>query len=254
MMMRWMIALALALGGVACDSGNTAPAAESAQLTADQVVARHLAALGGVDRLKATRSLVVRGEFQEGSSIDAWVAYRARPNKLRKEGTHEGKPFIKLFDGDNGYVSEHDGPFTPMPADKAVKMKFYAEFDDPLLDHAARGHKVALVGTEDIDGKRAHHLEVTLANGDVEHRWLDATTFLDTQRKYSFKDKDGAPKTKLVRFSDWRDVGGLKFNFASEGEVDGKKHKTTITAIEVDAAIDPAKFTAPANNTVAMAH
>lgn len=254
MMMRWMIALALALGGVACDSGNTTSAAESAQLTADQVVARHLAALGGADRLKATRSLVVRGEFQDGSSLDAWVAYRARPNKLRKEGTHEGKPFTKIFDGDRGWISEHDGPFTAMPADKAARMKFYAEFDDPLVDHAARGHKVALVGTEDVGGKPAHHLEVTLANGDVEHRWLDATTFLDTQRRFTFKDKDGADKTKLVRFSDWRDVNGLKFNFASEGEVDGKKHKTTILSIEVDAAIDPGKFTAPANNTVAMAN
>jgi outer membrane lipoprotein-sorting protein len=254
MMMRWMIALALAFGGVACDSGNTTPAADSAQLTADQVVARHLAALGGVDKLKATRSLVVRGEFQEGSSVDTWVAYRARPNKLRKEGTHEGKPFIKLFDGDKGYISEHDGPFAAMPADKAAKMKFYAEFDDPLVDHAARGHKVALVGTEDVGGKKAHHLELTLANGDVEHRWLDATTFLDTQRKFTFKDKDGAQKTKIVRFSDWRDVNGLKFNFASEGEVDGKKHRTTIKSIEVDTAIDPGKFTAPANNTVAMAN
>jgi hypothetical protein len=50
-----------------------------------------------------------------------------------------------------------------------------------------------------------------------------------------------------------RDVDGLKFNFASEGEVDGKKHKTTITAIEVDAAIDPGKFSVAAANTVAMA-
>jgi hypothetical protein len=253
MMIRWMIALALALGGVACDGGSTPPAPESAQLTADQVVARHLAALGGVDKLKTVKTLLIRGEYQEGSSVDSWVAYRARPNKLRKEGTHEGKPFVKIFDGDKAFLSEHDGPFTAMPADKTAKMRTYAEFDDPLIDHAARGHKVALVGTEDIGGNKAHHLELTLANGDVEHRWIDATTFLDSQRKFTFKDKDGAQKTKLVRYTDWRDVGGLKFNFASEGEVDGKKHTVTIKAIEVDAAIDPGKFSAAAANTVAMA-
>lgn len=253
MMMRRLFALALALGVAACGGGGTDTAAESARLTADQVVARHLAALGGVDRLKAVKTLVIRGEYQEGSSVDGWVAYRARPNKLRKEGTHEGKPFVKLFDGERGFISENDAPFAAMPADKTAKMRSYADFDDPLIDHAARGHKVALVGTEDLGGRAAHHLELTLASGDVEHRWLDATTMLDVQRRFTFKDKEGVQRTKLVRFADWRDVGGLKFNFASEGEVDGKKHKTTITAIEVDAAIDPGKFSAAAANTVAMA-
>lgn len=253
MMIRWMFALALALAGVACDGGETTPAPASAQLTADQVVAHHLAALGGEARLKAVKTVVIRGEFQEGGAVDRWTAYRARPNKLRKEGTHEGKAFVKLFDGERGYLSEAGAPFAALPADKAEKMRAYAEFDDPLIDHAARGHKVALIGTEEVDGRKAHHLELTLASGDVEHRWIDATTFLDAQRAYTFKDKDGNHKKKVVRFSDWRDVGGLKFNFASDGEVDGKAFKTTMQTIEVDVDIAPDTFTAPAANTVAMA-
>lgn len=256
MMHRWILALALALSGAtACDdnSGGEPGGPAQVELTADQVVARHLEALGGVERLKAASTLVIRGEFQEGSSVDGFVAYRARPNKIRKEGSHDGKSFVKLFDGARGYIAEGDQAMTAMAAEHQTKMKTYAEFDDAIVDHAARGHKVELVGTEDVKGSKAYHLKFTLASGDVEHRFLDATSFLDVKRTVTFKDKEGAQKTKNVYFSDWRDVSGLKFNFASEGEVDGKSHKVTIQAIEVDSKIDPAKFTAQLANTVAMA-
>lgn len=255
-MHRWILALALALGATtACDdnSGSKQGGAEQAALTAEQVVARHLEALGGVDRLKAASTLVIRGEFREGDAVDTFVAYRARPNKMRKEGTHQGKSFVKLFDGTKGFLAEGDKPMEAMPAEQSAKMKAYAEFDDPIVDYAARGHKVELVGAEDVKGSKAYHLKFTLASGDVEHRFLDATSFLDVKRTVSFKDKEGAQKTKNIHFSDWRDVSGLKFNFASEGEMDGKTSKVTIQAIEVDGKIDPAKFTAQLANTVAMA-
>ncbi|MCY0992752.1 hypothetical protein OV203_36770 [Nannocystis sp. ILAH1] len=257
-MQRWILTMALALGGAAgCDDnggeGGKPGAAPQAELTAEQVVAKHLAALGGEGKLKATKNLVIRGEYQEGSSVDAFVAYRARPNKFRKEGTHEGKAFLKIFDGDKGWLAEGDAPMGPVPAEQAVKMKQYAEFDDALVDAAARGHKVELVGAEEVKGSKAYHLQLTLASGDVEQRWLDATTFLDVKRTVIFKDKAGAQKTKHVTFSDWREVGGLKFNFASEGEVDGKISKVKVQSIEVDGVIDPSKFTAQIADTVAMA-
>ena len=109
---------------------------------------------------------MIRGEWQEGSSVDSFVAYRARPNKLRKEGTHEGKSFVKLFDGTKGYLADGDKPMEAMPAEKTSKMASYAEFDDPIVDYAARGHAVKLVGAEDVKGSKAYHLELTLANGD----------------------------------------------------------------------------------------
>lgn len=254
-MQRWMLAMMMALGGLtACDGADSKPAAAArkAELGVDQVVERHLAALGGADKLKARRSLVIRGEYVEGAKVDTFVAYKERPNRLRKEGTHDGKAFVKLFDGTRGYMAEGDAAMAAMPAEKQAKMAAHAEFDDPILGAAARGHKVELAGLEDVKGKPAYHLTLTLASGEVEQRWLDAESFLDVRHVYTWKDKDGAQKTKDVYFSDWRDVDGAKFNFASEGEMDGKKSKVTIQQIEVDTAIDPAKFTAPAAVVAAL--
>lgn len=252
---RWMFALALALGAwTGCDQGTAAPgAAAQAQPSAEDVVARHLAALGGVERLKATQSLVLRGDYTEKGHTEAWVAFRARPNKVRKEGVHEGKPFVKIFDGTKGWIKEGEAAFTAMAADKTAKMKAWAEFDDPLVDYAARGHKVALVGLEEVAGAKAYHLTLTLASGDVEERFLDADSLLDVQRVVRYTDKEGAKKTKVIRFTDWREVQGLKFNFASEGEVDGERSTVKVASIEVDGRIDPAKFSPELTNTVAMA-
>ena len=248
-MQRWMLAMIVALGGlVACDGEDSKPAAaaRTADLGVEQVIERHLAARGGADKLKARRSLVIRGEYVEGAKVDRFVAYKERPNRLRKEGTHDGKAFVKLFDGARGYKTGDDGVLAELPAEHSAKMAAHAEFDDPIIGAAGRGHKLELVGLEDVKGKPAYHLQLTLASGDVEQRWLDADSFLDVRHVYRWKDKDGAEKTKDVYFSDWREVDGQKFNFASEGEMDGKRSKVTIQQIEVDTAIDPAKFTAPA--------
>ncbi len=260
MMHRSRIALALVFGLMtACDSGETKPgdsnAASTAQtaLTADQVVAKHFDAIGGLARIKAMKSLAVKGEYTEDGKTNAWSMVRARPNKFRKEGVHDGKAFTKLFDGKTGYLAEGDAALAPMPADKAAKMAQWAEFDDPLVDAAARGHKLVLGAAEDVKGVKAHHIELTLASGDVEHRYYDPGTFLEVQRRVSFKDKDGNQKTKTVFPSDWREVNGVKFSFASDGEVDGKQTRVQIKELVVDGPIDPSTFAPPPTNVVAAA-
>lgn len=254
-MRRWMLLTMVALGGlVACDGADSKPVAvaRTAELGVEQVVDRHLAALGGVDRLKARRSLVVRGEYVEDGKVDSFTAYRERPNLLRKEGAHGGKPFVKVFDGKRGYIAEGGAGLVPMTAEHSAKMATYAAFDDALIDAAGRGHRIELVGLEEVKGEPAYHLQLTLAGGEVEQRWLDAESFLDVRHVYSWKDKEGAAKTKDVYFTDWREVDGHRFNFASEGEMDGKRSKVTIEKIEVDVAIDPAKFAGPAEVVAAL--
>lgn len=260
MMHRSRIALALVFGLLsACDSGATnpgeaKPSAGQPALTADQVVAHHFEAIGGLAKIKAMKSLAVKGEYTEDGKTDTWTMVRARPNKFRKEGVHAGKAFTKLFDGKTAYLAEGDAALAPMPADKAAKMAQYAEFDDPLIDAQTRGHKLALGAAEDVKGVKAHHVELTLASGDVEHRFYDPTSFLELQRRITFKDKDGAEKTRTVFPSDWREVNGVKFSFASDGEMDGKKTRVQIKELVVDGPIDPATFTAPATNVVAAAN
>lgn len=256
---RSKFVLALVLGmAAACDSGETKPGdarpdAASAALTADQIVAGHHEAIGGLARLKAMTTLAVKGEYTEDGKTDAWSMVRARPDKIRKEGSHDGKPFVKMFDGHHGYVSEAGAPLAPMPADKAARMAQWAQFDDPLIDAAARGHKLELGAAEDVKGVRAHHIQVTLASGDVEHRFYDPGSFLEVQRRVTFKDKDGREKTRVMHPSDWREVHGVKFSFVSDGEVDGKRTRSVIKAIVVDGAVDPALFAPPPANVVAAA-
>lgn len=254
---KLVLALVLTMAA-ACDSGETKPGetrptAAATALTADQIVANHFEAIGGLAKIKAMTTLAVKGEFTEDGKTQAWAMVRARPDKLRKEGTHDGKAFIKMFDGAHGYISEAGAPLAPMPADKAAKMAQWAQFDDPLVDAAARGHKLELAAPEDVDGHKAHHVQLTLASGEVEHRFYDAGTFLEVQRRVTFKDKDGASKTKTVRPSDWREVHGVKFSFASEGELDGKKTRSVIKELVVDGPVDPSTFAAPPANVVAAA-
>lgn len=245
------LAPAAALTLVGCESDDQGASPAAAALTAEQVIDRHHQAIGGEARWKSLQTLEMHGAVARDGETHEFHAYRARPNKLRKEGMYEGKPFVKVFDGVRGYKRSGDGEFEPIPEEHAAKMAAYAEFDDPLLDHQRRGTKVALVGVEEVPGGSAYHLEVTLAGGDVEHRYLDRTTFLDVMRRSTYKDKDGQEKTSVSTFSDWREVDGIKINFAAETEHDGKKSVMTMKEVKVDQPIEAAIFSAAPRVTAA---
>lgn len=229
---------------VACDGDPSAANAESDRPSADEVVARHLEAIGGEARWRAIDTLEMHGSVVVNGTSNEFHAYRARPGKFRKEGVSDGKPYTKVYDGARGFKRIGDGDFEPIPAEHAAKLAAHADFDDALIDYAHRGTSVELVGVEEIAGAPAYHLALTLPSGDVEHRWFDGATYLDVKRMTTYKDKDGQEKSAVSTFSEWREVGGLKINFAAETEHDGKRSVLSLDEVVFDRPLAPSIFTA----------
>ncbi len=91
---------------------STAPAVPA--LTVDEIVARHVEALGGAERLAAVRSLRLTGADVIGGGdfrIDAeWALLVARPGQVRSEVSLQGLTAIDAFDGKDGWsVQPFDG-------------------------------------------------------------------------------------------------------------------------------------------------
>src|SRR5207247_10974900 len=67
-------------------------------------------------------------------------------------------------------------------ADDARALSVDADFEGPLVDAQAKGHKVEYLGTEDVDGTPALKLRVSLKNGDTVYSFLDPDYFLEIRR------------------------------------------------------------------------
>jgi outer membrane lipoprotein-sorting protein len=216
----------------------------AAELSLDAIVSKHLAALGGADLLRATRSMSYVSSGEKGGKKYTKTAHFARPGKMRIDFESDGMKGSKGFDGKVAWVKKGGEAAVAMSAEDTLAMKAHADFDEPLLDYARRGTAVKLLGTSEVAGTPAYELELTLAGGKVEHHFLDASTFLPLQIT-SVAHKDGKAVKTVVRLGDYRKVQGRMINHSIEFKSDGVTGRGAISKVAFDKPLDASVFAMP---------
>ena len=217
--------------------------------TADDVIARHIAARGGMEKIKAIRSvdMTVKAN-QQGLEFPGRLQWK-RPDKMRLEMTIQGKTMVQAYDGKTAWaVMPFLGSPDPqvMSADDAKEVIEQADMDGPLVDYKSKGNSVELVGKEDVDGAPAEKLKVTLKNGDVSYMYIDAETGLSV--KETSKRKQQGSEIEIDSYmTNYKPVEGVLFPFAIENKVQGKSvGQFTIADVKPNVAIDDQTFAMPA--------
>jgi outer membrane lipoprotein-sorting protein len=224
--------------------------AGSAQ-TVDEIIAKNIAARGGLAKLKAvkTRRITGTAEFS-GVQADLVISVK-RPNLVRTEITVQGMTMVQAYDGQNGWQVV---PFTgkkdaeTMAADDQKSTAQDADIDGALVDYKEKGHKVELVGKEKIEGTDAYHLKVTMKGGDTHDEYLDADSFLDIKsiRKVTRRGTEVVQDTTL---GDYKEVEGMMLPFSLEVRAQGMQgpsQKITIQKVEFNTTMDDGQFKMPA--------
>lgn len=237
--------LSLPLVATAERNAETTTAKAPEAPTVEAIVKKHVAALGGEELLRkgTTFSFKVSGT-KEGKKFTKTV-YQAKPNKLRVDIVADDGNFSKGFDGKVAWIKKGTDKAVAMTADETKMMAMHADFEEPLLDYAKKGTKVKLVGEADLKGTKAYDLEVTLKSGDVEHHFLDASSFLLVKKTWIGKDKDGKSTPMQVAFGDYKKVQGRAVNHSVTWTDDGKDNKSEVSAVVFDKAIDAKLFAMP---------
>jgi len=227
-------------------------AASAQAMTADELVAKNVAARGGADSLQAIKSLRLSGKMIVGgfgAEIDAVQIYK-RPGEYRFEGTLQGMTLVQSYDGKQAWrISPFQGRKDPerTSADDAKALSEQADFDGGWIDAAAKGNKLDYLGTEDVDGTEAHKLKVTLKNGDVEYVYFDPDAFL-VIRKLDQRTVRGVEQREETDYSDYEKVNGtyIAFSTSSGNAGDTQRSKFTVDKAEANGAVEDATFAFPA--------
>jgi outer membrane lipoprotein-sorting protein len=233
--------LLLALSVVAC-SLPTYPAFAQ---TVEEVVAKNLEARGGIDKIKSIQTIKQVARLNSQGMDVSMTMYGKRPNMTRKELMMGQQRILYVFDGKTAWVLN---PLTGSSAPTAVTgpelegIRQEADFDSPFVDYKTKGYSIALVGTEDVAGRKMHHLRLTSKIGAVQECYLDAETGLEA------RTVSPSPMGALEEeFSDYRDVQGVKMPFSVRTLQNGRRvAEITIERIELNGAIDDEMFKRPA--------
>jgi hypothetical protein len=228
-------------------------AASAHAVTADELVARNVAARGGMDNLQAIKTLRLEGKLLFGGNTEvAGVQIYKRPGSYRFEGTLQGLTLVQSYDGKEAWrIMPFQGRKDPerSSADDAKGLAEQADFDGAWVNAAGKGNKLDYLGIEDVDGTDAHKLKVTLKNGDVEYVFFDPDQFL-VIRTLAQRMVRGVEVREETDYSDYEKVNGAYFAFASAsgGVGDPQKNKFTVEKAEANASFEDALFAFPATD------
>jgi outer membrane lipoprotein-sorting protein len=228
----------------------TQAAPATATLTADEIVARHVAASGGLKKIRSIQTLRETGRINAGAGREALVTReRKRPDCARFEITLQGVTGVLVSDGEHGWkVSPFDGDEapTPLPDEVVREAAEQGDLEGPLVDYKAKGHQVELAGREQVGGRDAYKLKVTLKSGTIRTEYLDATTFYRV-RTDTTRQVRGRPVRIETTFTDFKKTNGIPFPRLIEVAAAGRPQRLTITVekIEVNPPLSDSLFQMP---------
>jgi hypothetical protein len=241
----WALAL---LGALVTACSSPAP---SSPPSVDEIVAAHLAARGGKERLQALRSIRETGTLTASDGRVARVVREIqRPGLFRLEFTYQGTTSVFANDGKDGWqIAPLQGQFEPraMPpeADAAGGVD-QRDIEGPLVDWRKKGHVVELVGREAVAGAKADKLKVVLRGGAVRYDYVDVASHMVVR-----SDVPRAVRGHRVElqstFSDFRKVSGIVFPHHIEIRIKDRPEilKVVVERIELNPELDPASFRMP---------
>jgi outer membrane lipoprotein-sorting protein len=226
-------------------SGAAPPPKADAEL--DRVIRLWTAATGGLDRIRALRTIRMTGQITFGDKPPYPISVElARPGRIRTEVAFPEGRWIQIFDGRNGWIVSPSSGMRPMSAAELANAPEQADFEGPLVDTAKKGIHLALEGRESVDGRDAWRIRVTRPDGAVRYLDLDATTSFKV--RWEGELGEGADrKMNASTFSDYRNVDGVTFPFAIASGIAGGEpgQRIAFDRIEVNPEISDARFSAP---------
>ena len=226
-------------------NGFSISRAQTATMTADDVVNKYVEAVGGKDKLQQIKTVYMETTTQvmgsEGPStvnIINGVGY-----KLVSE--INGQTYIQVFTSKGGWqVNPYAGATTPtpLPDDLYKQGKSRIDATGLLYNYAAKGNKVELLGKEGNDYK----LKVTAADSTETTVFIDGTTYYMTKLLATASMMGQTMEVSFI-FSNFKKVDmGLVFPYSTEISYGGQFNvTTTVNKIEINKTIDPAIFEMP---------
>lgn len=226
-------------------------AASASAQTADEIIAKYIAKIGGMDKIQAVKTMRATGKFIAGGGFEAvTVDESKRPNMQRSEFRLQGMTGVSAFDGKTGWKIEPWQGKKDAESLSEEEMKPYLEstFDDAIINYKQNNLKVEYVGLEDFEGTDAYKLKVTYPSGTVKHYFMDTDYFvpikIETKRMIR-----GAEVEFETILGDYKEVGGVYYAHSIENGVKGNPNRSEIVyeKVEINIPLDDSRFVRPAN-------
>ena len=175
--------------------------------TLEEILSKHIQALGGEKALKAQRNSVAEFEIiVPGGLTGKYKSYFKYPNKLRSEMDLKIMKSLTVYDGEKGWIQDPNGQVRELAGIELedVTREVYLSVYGYLFPERAKG-KVEYLGREESGGINYYVVEATPEEADPVKMFINPETYLIDK---TVSRRDIVVVTNYS--SDYKDFGGIK--------------------------------------------
>jgi outer membrane lipoprotein-sorting protein len=212
--------------------------------TLEEILNKHMEALGGKEALSAQRNSVVEYEIiVPGGLTGKLKAYFKYPNKIRQEMDLKIMKSLTVFDGNKGWIQDANGQVRELAGMELedVTREVYLSVYGYLFPERAKG-KVEYLGTEEAGGITYYVIQVTPEGADPIKMFINPETYLIDK---TVSKHDIVVVTSY--FSDYQDFGGIKVSTSQVTNMGDTAYdiRSTLTNIELNPELSDDLFKIP---------
>lgn len=214
--------------------------------TADEVVDKYLAAIGGKDAWHNLNSLRVEGTANASGTEIPIVMTTVQKKAMRMDMTIMGMSNYTILTPTNGWayfpVRGQKEP-EAMTADQVTASQDQLDIQGILLDYKAKGETCELIGKEDVDGTECYKLKLAdPKKGVTNYCYIDPTNYYLIRVTTKMK-VDGQDQEQTMNFSNFQKTGaGIVYPMSISGGMGDVNFKN----IAINPKIDESIFTVAA--------
>ncbi len=218
--------------------------------TADEVIAKHIEAMGGKEKLAGLKTMRLTASVEVAPNMKAPMTMVMVNNKaFRMDLEMQGMKMTQAVSGDSGWAiipwaGKKDAE--RMNSEQIQDSKDQMDITGALFNYKEKGNAVELIGKEDMEGTDVYKLKITKKTGDIEYDFIDASSYMKLKETTTHKYKDKEVSGDVI-YSDYRKVDGIIFPFSIEEREAGSSQgqPMTVDKVEVNIPVDDGMFKMP---------
>lgn len=210
--------------------------------TADEIIRKHVDAIGGLDKWKNIISMKMTGTMNiSGTELPVTVT-TLNGKGYRMDMTINGMANYAIITPTSGWMYfPIQGMQKPQALTEDLVKEGQDQLDvtmDPLIDYKAKGNKVVYLGKDDVEGTECFKLKVTDKGGKETTMYIDAVSY-NHIRSVEKSKANGQEQLSTSNFSNYQKLPeGIVIPMSQDGE-DGPM---TIKTVEINKPVDESIF------------
>jgi len=217
--------------------------------TVDEIVQKYAATLGGTDAFSKLKTVKITGTYStQGNDLPMTIQI-VNGHAARTDVDVMGSSVIRAYkDGKAWTQNPFAGISTPTEVTGAEISDYKAQsmLGSPLMDYKALGHKVELVGQEDVEGIKTFKIKLTSKDDGKVTNYYVSTKDYTLVKSEADREMQGQTVKVETFYSGLKDFNGTKFFMTRISKMNGSEFQTiTFSNVELNPTIDEKIFDMP---------